>query len=153
MRRRVTADLGGLVRSALKSTFTNTHACTCTYMHRYGETVLIQMEDFGNENAFRLLERHHDRACLFNDDIQGLPHLLPTRRCGPNSAHSSHALSPSPLIVRAAGTAAVVLAGVIASQRITGLRLADQRVLFLGAGEAATGTANLIVNGLVAECV
>ncbi|XP_023891188.1 NADP-dependent malic enzyme [Quercus suber] len=42
------------------------------------------------------------------------------------------------------GTAAVVLAGVVAALKLVGGALAEQKFLFLGAGEAGTGIAELI---------
>src|SRR5215831_5187495 len=49
------------------------------------------------------------------------------------------------------GTGSVTLAGLIAALRITGGKLHEQRILFLGAGSAAIGLAGLIVSAMVQE--
>ncbi len=49
------------------------------------------------------------------------------------------------------GTAAVALAGVYASTRITKLQFSDYRIMFLGAGSAATGIADLMVSAFENE--
>ena len=51
------------------------------------------------------------------------------------------------------GTAAVTVAGVLAGLRITGQPLAEQRFVYLGAGEACTGIRELLCTAMRAEGV
>ncbi|KAF6088611.1 malic enzyme 2 [Phyllostomus discolor] len=47
------------------------------------------------------------------------------------------------------GTAAVALSGLLAAQKVIGKSISEHKILFLGAGEAALGIANLIVLAMV----
>jgi malate dehydrogenase (oxaloacetate-decarboxylating)(NADP+) len=49
------------------------------------------------------------------------------------------------------GTAAVAVAGILSSLRVTGQRITEQRFLCLGAGEAATGISDLLVRAMVED--
>ncbi len=81
--------------------------------------VLIQFEDFAQPNAMPLLQRHRERVCCFNDDIQG--------------------------------TAAVTLGTLLAACKKKGETLRDQRFVFLGAGSAGSGIAELVVTAMMVQ--
>lgn len=49
------------------------------------------------------------------------------------------------------GTASVVVTGMFSAMRVLKQKLSDQRILFLGAGSAATGIAHLIADAMVEE--
>jgi len=73
---------------------------------------LIQFEDFQTKHAIKLLQRYKRNFLMFNDDIQG--------------------------------TAATVLAGLYGAMRLQGKplsALANQKIVLVGAGSAATGVA------------
>jgi malate dehydrogenase (oxaloacetate-decarboxylating) len=79
--------------------------------------VLLQWEDFAQNNALKLLNRYKDELCTFNDDIQG--------------------------------TASIVVGALLSGITASGVSLAKQKIVVLGAGSAGVGISNLIVNAMV----
>jgi len=86
---------------------------------------MVQLEDFGNRNAFRLLKQYRERLCLFDDDIQGtgavaLAGLLGALRI------SGGALSEQRLLFFGAGQAGIGIASTIVAALVSEGMSAEQ---------------------------
>ena len=91
-------------------------------VHRRWPKALIQFEDFQSKWAKKLLDKYRHKYLCFNDDIQG--------------------------------TAAVVLAGVYGALKIMSKdaeAITEQRFIICGAGSAAVGVIEGLVNGMVSH--
>jgi malate dehydrogenase (oxaloacetate-decarboxylating) len=78
--------------------------------------VFLQWEDFGRDNARKILDRYREKVCSFNDDIQG--------------------------------TGATTLAALLAAVTASGSTLNEQRIIIFGGGNAGTGIADQICDGM-----
>lgn len=84
--------------------------------------VMIQFEDFSNDNATKILERYRFDNCVFNDDIQG---------------------------TGAVACAGIIAALKLKGEPIKNLE--KQRFLVVGAGSAGLGVSNAIAHSMISE--
>ena len=127
------------VRGGPYDAFINEFVIAC--QSRFGKHVLIQFEDFGNTNAFKLLRQHRHTATCFNDDIQGtasvvlagfissLPLVFP-----------EHAEMHGIQIKDNNNNNSDLSSSLSSLHHLIG----HHRVVFYGAGEAAVGIADLL---------
>lgn len=103
-------------------------------VQRRWPNVLIQFEDFAQHNANRLLEEYQDKACCFNDDIQGTASvtvgtlLAAARRKGEQ-------LKDQSIVFLGAGSAGCGIGEqIVAQMQVEGLseKEARQRVFIVG---------------------
>ncbi|KAJ2930342.1 hypothetical protein H1R20_g6763, partial [Candolleomyces eurysporus] len=104
-------------------------------VRKYYPHSLLHFEDFGVNNAYRLLHKYKDTHAAFNDDIQGTGAV--TLACimaaiGVSSRSSKRTSSPSN------------------RNDIQGKRLCDQRYVIFGAGSAGMGIAVQVRDAMVA---
>lgn len=76
--------------------------------------VLIHWEDFGRENAHKVLEKYKDKILTFNDDIQGTGAMIVSAVMSMSKA-SNTLLKDQKIVIFGAGTAGIGIANQISS--------------------------------------
>jgi malate dehydrogenase (oxaloacetate-decarboxylating)(NADP+) len=89
---------------------------------------LVQFEDFGSRNALRLLTTYRDRACCFNDDVQGTAAMCLAGLYSALRLLAVPRLSAQTILFLGAGQAGIGIATlVVAAMTAEGLSLEEAR--------------------------
>ncbi|GAA1398653.1 NAD-dependent malic enzyme [Luteococcus peritonei] len=111
------------------------------FVDRFVQTVtrlypnaMIHWEDFGADNAHKILQRYRDEICTFNDDIQGTAAVVVAAILSA-VRRSGLPLSQQRIVVHGAGTAGVGIAELLVEQMVSqGMDPAEAHQLFWGLG-------------------
>ncbi len=87
-------------------------------LHERHPDVLMQWEDFAQLNATRLLQRHREHICSFNDDIQGTA-AVATAAVAAGLRMSGTPVNQLRLVIAGAGSAGIGIAGQVVRALVT----------------------------------
>jgi len=91
---------------------------------------MIHWEDFGANNAHRILDQYRDRICTFNDDVQGTAAVVAAAALAGVKAKGER-LSEQRVVIHGAGTAGVGVADLLVDLMVAeGTPRADARARF-----------------------